>query len=363
MEHDPYTLARVFPSAFPRRGNARPREERPRPGPRGRNLCRCNLRLCYTDLLMRILIFGAGGIGSVLGGFLARMGHDVSLLGRAWHLDEIKKRGLTVTGIWGDYRVKAFDLYHSAQEILTKNLSFDLIFLTVKSYDTKQAVAELAPLMKENTTLISFQNGLGNIETILEKIPAENFLPGRAIFGVETEPGLARITVQADELILGALPGVTTKKNSAEIAHLLSLAKVQTKAVPDILTHIWSKVIYNCALNALCTLHEMPYGEILKKEDTRRAMEEIVRECYAVGQAKKAALEPPTAEGYLDLLIQTLIPRTASHYPSMLQDLQKGRRTEIEALNGAICRLGKELGVPTPRNEKITQAILKKFAI
>ncbi len=309
---------------------------------------------------MKILIFGAGGIGSVLGGFLARMGHDVALLGRAAHLNEIRKKGLAITGIWGDYRVKAFDLYESAKDILTKNLSFDLIFLTVKSYDTKQAVEELAPLMKDNTTLISFQNGLGNIESILEKISAENFLPGRAIFGVETEPGLARITVQADELVVGALPGVTPKRNPVEVAHLLSLAKVQTKAVPNILTHIWSKVIYNCALNALCSLHEMPYGKILEREDTRLAMERIVRECYAVGAAKRVALEPSTADRYLELLTGTLIPKTASHFPSMLQDLKKGRRTEIEALNGAIARSGRELGVPAPENQKVAEAIHKR---
>lgn len=308
---------------------------------------------------MKILIFGAGGIGSVLGGFLARMGHDVALLGRAAHLNEIRKKGLTITGIWGDYRVKAFELFENASDILTKNLSFDLIFLTVKSYDTRRAIEELAPLMKEATTLVSFQNGLGNIETILEKIPAERFLPGRAIFGVETEPGLARITVQADELVVGALPGVTPKRNPVEVAHLLSLAKVQTKAVPNILTHIWSKVIYNCALNAICTLHEMPYGKILEREGTRRAMEAIVRECYAVGAARGVALEPPTADGYLELLTGALVPKTASHFPSMLQDLKRGKRTEIEALNGAIARSGRELGVSALQNQKVAEAIRK----
>jgi 2-dehydropantoate 2-reductase len=308
---------------------------------------------------MKILIFGAGGIGSVLGGFLARMGHEVALLGRAWHLGEIRKKGLTITGIWGDYRVKAFDLYEHANELLTRNSSFDLIFLTVKSYDTKQAVAELAPLIRENTTLVSFQNGIGNIEAVLEKIPAEKFLPGRAIFGVETEPGLARITVQADELVLGALPGVAPKRSPVEVAHLLTLAKVQTRAVPNILTHIWSKVIYNCALNALCTIHEMPYGGILENAQTCRAMEAIVRECYTVGLKKGIALEPASADLYLELLVKTLIPRTASHFPSMLQDLKRGRRTEIEALNGAIARLADAIGISAPENQKAAEAIRK----
>ncbi|HTL71425.1 MAG TPA: 2-dehydropantoate 2-reductase, partial [Candidatus Eisenbacteria bacterium] len=137
---------------------------------------------------MKVLVFGAGGIGSVFGGFLARTGHEVTLLGRPWHLDAVRKNGLTITGIWGDYRIKAFDLETSAAELARRDPSFDLILLTVKSFDTARAVEELAPLMKEETMLVSLQNGLGNVETILKKVPADRFLAGRVIFGVETAP-------------------------------------------------------------------------------------------------------------------------------------------------------------------------------
>src|SRR5262249_6112936 len=115
---------------------------------------------------MKVLIFGAGGVGSVVGAFLARTGHQVSLLGRAWHLDAVRQQGLTVTGIWGDYRMKAFDLYTSVASI--KDPEFDLIVLTVKSFDTAEAAGQLLPLMREKTMLLSLQNGLGNVETILE---------------------------------------------------------------------------------------------------------------------------------------------------------------------------------------------------
>ena len=312
---------------------------------------------------MKILIFGTGGIGSVFGGFFARMGHEVSLLGRPWHLDAIRQNGLLITGIWGDYRMKAFDLYDHADEIRKRNIQFDLIFLTVKSYDTERAVDELVPLMNDNTTLVSFQNGLGNIETILKKIKPEQYLAGRVIFGVETQPGIAKVTVSADATMIGELPGVKPRISASTLAHIFNLCKIEAKAVPNILTYIWAKVIYNCALNGICTLQEIPYGKILETEATREEMKAVVRECYAVATKNGGThdlaprLEPPTAEAFIDLLITTLIPRTASHFPSMLQDLRKGKRTDIDALNGAICRMGKALGILTPANEKIVSLI------
>ena len=310
--------------------------------------------------MVKILIFGAGGVGSVFGGFLARMGHEVSLLGRPWHLDAIRKDGLLITGIWGDYRTKAFDLYTGIDEIRKKDIPFDLIILTVKSFDTETAAKELAPLMHERTTLVSFQNGLGNIETILTKVKQGQFLIGRVIFGVETSPGVAKITVTADATAIGALSGARPKISAEDLAHLLSLCKIEAKAVPNILTYIWAKVVYNCALNGICALREIPYGKILENDETKEAMKAIVRECYAVAQKKGVAMEPATADAYIELLIKTLIPRTASHFPSMLQDLKKGKRTEINALNGAIAKLGDELGIPTPANHAISNLVTSK---
>jgi 2-dehydropantoate 2-reductase len=310
---------------------------------------------------MKVLIFGAGGVGSVVGGFLARTGHDVSLLGRAWHLDVVEKQGLVITGIWGDYRMKAFDCFRNTEEIQRKKREFNLIILTVKSFDTAKAVDELLPLMREKTMLLSLQNGLGNVETVLEKgVKPESYLAGRVIFGAEVSPGVVKVTVNADDVRLGALPGVETKVGAFQIAQALNFAKIPTQAVPDIMTHIWSKVIYNCALNAICSLRQMPYGRILENEDTRETMKRVVRECYAVGARKGITLVPDDAESFIEYLVGTLIPSTAAHFPSMLQDLKRQKRTDIDALNGAICRYGKELGISTPENERLTIAIHEK---
>ncbi len=309
---------------------------------------------------MNILVFGAGGIGSVLGGFLTRMGHDVTLVGRPWHLNVVRKQGLVITGIWGDYRIKAFQCYNAASEVPKKD--FGLVLLTVKSYDTAKAMDEILPFLGENTTLISFQNGLGNIETILEKgVKPENYLVGRIIFGVELEPGVAKVTVNADDVRIGALPGIETRLGAFQAARLFSSAKIPTEPVPNILTYIWSKVIYNCALNGICSLHEMPYGKILESRETSEAMERVVEECYAVGLKKGIKLDPPGGpNAFITLLKEKLIPSTAAHTPSMLQDLKRGRKTEIGALNGAIRRFGEELNIPTPENKRIEEAILAK---
>ena len=313
---------------------------------------------------MKILVFGAGGVGSVIGGFLARTGHDVSLLGRAWHLDVVEKQGLVITGIWGDYRIKALQLFRSIDDIQKKKPSFDLIILTVKSYDTEKAVRELLPLMADKTLLLSLQNGLGNIETILRAgVKPENYLVGRVIFGVDLGPGAAKVTVTADDTLIGALPGIETKMSAFQMAQVLNTAKISARAVPDILTHIWAKVIYNCALNGICSIFEMPYGKILESGDTRRAMERVIRECYTVGLKKGIALDPPSADGFIDLMVRKLIPSTAAHFPSMLQDLKRGKRTDIDALNGAICRYGRELDIPTPENDKVAAQIHEKESI
>lgn len=282
------------------------------------------------------------------------------MLGRPWHIDAVRKSGLTITGIWGDYRIKACDLYTSVDEVKKSATRFDLIVLTVKSYDTAAAVDSIATLMSEQTMVLSLQNGLGNIEAILSRIPRESFLAGRLIFGVETTPGVAKVTVNADSVFIGALPGVQTRLSAHRMATTLSDAKIPTKAVPNILTYIWSKVIYNCALNAICTIHEMPYGKILENEYTRTQMRAVVRECYAVGAAEGIVLEPKTADEYIELLEKNLIPKTAQHYPSMLQDLMKGKRMDIASLNGAIIDLGQKKNVPTPVNQELVSVLLKK---
>ena len=309
---------------------------------------------------MNILIFGSGAVGSVLGGLLARMGHSVSLIGRSWHLDVIRKQGLTITGLWGEYRIRTFYLYTSVEEIPTEKRHFDLILLTVKSFDTETAVNQLIPLISPETMVISFQNGLGNIEALLKKIRPEQCLIGRIITGCELSPGAVKVTVSADDLLIGALPGIHTVRSPDSAVRLFRLSKIPARATDKIVSEIWLKVVYNCALNGLCSVRGIPYGKILESPKGPETLRHVVAECFEVAHREGIVLDPGTADAYFDHLVKQLIPVTAAHFPSMLRDLQRGKRTEIEALNGAICHLGQKLGVLTPENQRITDLIRQK---
>jgi 2-dehydropantoate 2-reductase len=309
---------------------------------------------------VKILVFGAGAVGSLLGGFLARAGHEVSFVGRAWHLDCVERDGLRMTGLWGNHLARPFRCYRKAAEISKNGPPFDLILLTVKSFDTEYAAKTAAALMGEETILVSFQNGLGNVEAITAVIPENQYLAGRIITGVELAPGTVEVTVSADDLAVGALPGARPRQDPEEIARLLREADIPARGVDDILAVLWSKVIYNCALNGICSVLEIPYGGILDRPDTKASMERIVHECYAVAARKGVRLHPPSSGAYLSLLKEKLIPSTASHYPSMLRDLKKGKRTEIDALNGAVARFGEALGVPAPENCAVAEAVRRK---
>ncbi len=306
---------------------------------------------------MKILVYGAGAVGSLLGGFLARTGHDIALVGRDEHLSAIEKRGLRISGIWGEYNVKSFDMYRRIDEIPETKREFDLILFTVKSFDTEAGIADAARLVGPRTTVLSFQNGLTNVAAILKRVPINQFLAGRIITGVEITPGAVNVTVSADDLVVGALPGSAQVFAARQAVHLLSFARVPAREVPDIQSHIWLKAVYNCSLNAPCSVLGIAYGGMLETPERRATLARIVYECYAVAAKKGVRLDPASRDAYLDLLASKLIPLTATHFPSMLRDLGRGRRTEIDALNGAIAQYGAECGVATPENAALAAKI------
>ena len=151
---------------------------------------------------MRVLVMGAGAMGSAVGGFLAKAGHRVTLVGRAPHIEIIRTQGLRITGIWGEHCVSNLETVTDPASL--EPGSFDLILITVKSYDTRAAVAAVAPLFGDHTLVCSYQNGLGNAEVIAEAAGWRRTVGARAIYGVWlSEPGTAEITVIANPTALG----------------------------------------------------------------------------------------------------------------------------------------------------------------
>ena len=134
-------------------------------------------------------------------------------------------------------------------------------------------------------------------------------------------------------------------------------AGLPTEYTDSIATVLWSKVAYNCALNPMSALLDVPYGSVAEGAESREIIHDVIHELYAVGHAMGISLEPETPEAYLDFFYKELIPPTATHYASMREDFRRKRRTEIDALNGAICRYGETVGIACPVNATLTRLV------
>ena len=307
---------------------------------------------------MRVLIVGAGAIGSVLGGFLAKAGHDVTLLGRAWHLETVKRQGLRITGLWGEHTVRMAAV--TSREELRGAAPFDWVFVCVKAHQTAEAAGWLPEVMGPQTRLCAFQNGLCNYETLCRSVAPERVALGRVIFGVELQPGSVRVTVCADDVLIGAPDARFARQRLVELAAALQESGIPARVTASILTDLWAKVLYNCALNGLSTVLEVAYGKLLEHPAAVRVMEAVIDEAYRTADARGIALTPSRAPAYRELLFTRLITVTAAHCSSMLQDVRRGRPTEIESLNGAIARMAAEAWTAAPMNALVTRLVHAK---
>jgi len=305
----------------------------------------------------RILVAGAGALGSVFGGFLAAAGHDVTLLGRPAHMEAITAAGLCVDGLFGERRVTGLAVAVDAASLCPP---YDAILVTVKSYDTVAMLGLVGPLLGASGCVISLQNGLGNLERVLEAVGPARAVGGRVIFGAEIPaPGAARVTVCAEPVAIGAvrLGDGAADAHARTWSARLAAGGIPAEHTPDVHAHLWAKVFYNAALNPLGALAGVPYGALAADADARAIMDEVIDEGYAVARARGIVPTIPDVDGYREAFYARLVPSTAHHRSSMLQDLERGRRTEIDAINGALWAFGRGAGVATPVNAPLTRLI------
>ena len=308
-----------------------------------------------------ILIAGAGAIGSILGGMLHDSGHDVTLLGRRAHLDAIARSGLRISGLLGDRTVAGIKLADDPSKLGGR---FALILCTVKSYDTEAIAATLADRLTDDGVIVAMQNGLGNIESLIERFGRRRVLGARVIFGAEIlSPGSAHVTVFAQPVAIGPAPALHREDSLAlaerarAIAGMLDAASVPTVAVDDIMPVLWAKILYNVALNPLGALLQQSYGALAADPDVRPIMDRAIDEAFAVARAVGVALPFPSAAEYRKVFYEQLIPPTVSHRPTMLHDLHVRGRTDIGALNGKIVELADEHGLDAETNRMLTRLI------
>ncbi|NPV61378.1 MAG: ketopantoate reductase family protein [Methanotrichaceae archaeon] len=305
------------------------------------------------------LIFGTGAMGSVLAGFLQDTGCRVTMIGRGNHFSALLAGGLRVTGIWGDRFIPAERVRGFADPRKAKG-RFPVILLCVKSKDTAAAALDASRLLAEDGIMVSIQNGLDNWDIISSIVGPSRTVGARVIFGAEiSEPGTARVTVNADDVLLGEPFSAVNRGLLASLEDDLRRSGIPVRSVSsaEIWSAIWGKVLYNSSLNPLGALLEVPYGKLGENRETRDVIRHIIEEIFLVMSARGVKVPYADADDYYHHLLKCQLPPTYDHRASMLQDILLGRRTEIDALNGAISRYGRELGIATPYNDLLTALI------
>jgi len=294
---------------------------------------------------MKLMVFGAGALGSVVAARLAEV-HEVSIVGRQEHVDAVNDNGLVVSGHTEMVQkniVAVTDLNE-----LTGSIP-DAVLLTVKAYDTAAAVESLAAFAHD-TIFVSLQNGLGNEEVIAKrtaKVLGAVINQGATMLG----PGEV-FHAGSGEITIGPFAG-TDELDAEAIAAALAEAGFPARAVADIGERIWAKAILNAAVNPISALLCKRTGELIASEPLVEAMRQVVEESVAIAAACGITLETNA----IMETIHTVAKATRDNKSSMYQDLEKGRRTEIEAINGALIAHAKEHGLPCPANELLARLV------
>jgi len=308
-----------------------------------------------------ILIAGAGAIGSIIGGMLHAAGHDVTLLGRRAHLEAIARDGLRISGLLGARTVAGMTLVDDPARLSRR---FGMIFCCVKSYDTETIATVLAKYLADDGVVVSMQNGLGNIEALIDRIGRRRVLGARVIFGAEIPaPGGAHVTVFAQPVAIGPAPGLhreaatALESRAVAIARMLDDAGVPAVGVADIMPILWSKILYNVALNPLGAILKLHYGALADDPDLRPIMDRAIEEAFAVARALEVAMPFANHHEYLKVFYEQLIPATYNHRPTMLHDLHVRGRTEIDALNGKIVELAERFGLDAETNRMLARLV------
>ena len=302
---------------------------------------------------MKIAIVGTGGVGGYFGGRLAQAGNDVHFLARGTHLQAMRETGLHIESPLGNTTIKPIKLVDDADTIGTT----DVVLIAVKLWDTEAAAQSLKPLVGPDTAVISLQNGVDK-DAILERFVSKSNIVGGLCYIAASirAPGVIEHAGQMARIVLGELHGGASARSAAFLAALYA-AQVTAELSPDIRRAIWEKFVFLVGLSTTTALTRLPVGPIRSDPDTRALLFEIMQETVSVGIAKGIAMDPEFAMDRLKFC--DTIPATMMS--SMQIDLARGTRLELDWLNGAVVRFGRELGIPTPVN-RVAHAALKLHA-
>ena len=300
---------------------------------------------------MKIVIVGAGALGSLFGGLLARAGVTVWLYNpsNVAHVHAIQRDGLCI-----ECDAELITVAVPATTTPEALADADLVGIFVKAHQTARAMAQIAPKLNRRAWVLSLQNGVGMEEEILKFVPGDRFLRGVTAQGATlVGPGRVR-WAGVGPTKLGRWQGSITPEITELIA-LLQSAGIDTEYSDQVERLLWEKIIINCAINPVTALFDQPNGSIVEDPQLRELARAIVCETVRVARAHGVTLSDEEAIER----VETVARKTAQNISSMLQDVRRGRPTEIEYINGAVVREGQRLGIPTPLNLLLTQLIAR----
>jgi 2-dehydropantoate 2-reductase len=282
---------------------------------------------------MKVAVMGAGAVGCYYGGMLARAGHEVVLIGRAQHVDVIRAQGLRLETQSFDENVRV-DASTEASAVK----GAQLVLFCVKSTDTEPAAQQLQPHLAANALILSLQNGVDNAERVREHVTQQVAAAVVYVAAGMAGPGHVKHNGRGELVI-------EPSHASDAVARALIEAGVPTEISDNVRGALWAKLILNCAYNALSALAQLPYGQLVQRAGVTDVMRDVIDECVAVAQADRVVLP-----GDVDAAVRRIAETMAGQYSSTAQDLARGRRSEIDHLNGYVVRRGAALGVATPAN-------------
>ena len=323
--------------------------------------------------VVKIGIIGAGSIGSLFGGYLASIHSDenpleIVFFGRRDHALAINKEGLRLTAGDKDLFLKNIKAYGSAKDFtgssgISDDYKFDFLFLATKAYDTERTMIQFKRLIESSNWFIILQNGIGNEALVKEYCNEDKILRIITSHGAllenyghvrHTGVGFTKIGFAYLKLDKNNVKDYRREYESLmDLKNLLSAGGLQTEIVEDIIKCSWEKVFVNIGINAIGALTGLTNGQLLEKDSLRKMMGTAVKEALEVSRMKQIDL---SNRDYIELMY-SVAKKTYSNKNSMLQDVLKGKPTEIDFINGRIVEFGKELGIEVVTNELLTALI------
>ncbi|GAB4501161.1 MAG: 2-dehydropantoate 2-reductase [Anaerolineales bacterium] len=299
---------------------------------------------------MKIVIFGAGGVGGYYGALLAKQGHAVTFVARGAHLQAMRQRGLQIKSAHGDFTIFPVRATDNPAELDPP----ELILFCAKAYDTESGARALTPIVAAQTSIVSLQNGVDAAERLGAALGAEKIIGGVTWISAAIEsPGVIRQVSAFRRIALGEFSGQTTPRLQAIFAALQETG-LSVELTPDIQKMLWTKFIFIAAASSFGALTRLPIGAYRSLPETRALIVQLMREVEALGRAQGVALDSDVVEkalGFLDGAEATI-------KASMQLDVEAGKQFELEAMLGVIVRKGRAAGLPTPLAETLYALLL-----